>query len=131
MRTISVSTEVFAAIWAERKPGEETEDQILARLLATKNVDQTTVEAAPIGFQDLRSGTKFPAGFEIFRTYKGKEYRAKAVGGIWVRTDTSVGYSTLNQLSQGLGIVSENAWRSWYFVDDRGKRQLIDALRQQ
>ena len=33
MRNISVSTEVFAAIWAHRKQGEETEDAILGRIL--------------------------------------------------------------------------------------------------
>ena len=34
MKTISVSTATFAAIWAARKEGEETEDAILSRLLA-------------------------------------------------------------------------------------------------
>ncbi len=31
-RTITVSTEVFAAIWAKRQDGEETEDAILRRV---------------------------------------------------------------------------------------------------
>lgn len=34
MKTISISTATFAAIWAARKEGEETEDAILSRLLA-------------------------------------------------------------------------------------------------
>lgn len=34
MKTISVSTATFAAIWAARKEGEESEDAILSRLLA-------------------------------------------------------------------------------------------------
>ncbi|MEM8688141.1 MAG: hypothetical protein AAGF81_12475 [Pseudomonadota bacterium] len=34
MKTISVSTATFSAIWAARKEGEETEDAILSRLLA-------------------------------------------------------------------------------------------------
>ena len=33
MKTISISTATFAAIWASRHDGEETEDQILSRLL--------------------------------------------------------------------------------------------------
>lgn len=36
MRTIEISTEVFAKIWAQRMSGEETEDQILSRLLGLK-----------------------------------------------------------------------------------------------
>ncbi|WDR03098.1 hypothetical protein PSQ19_02530 [Devosia algicola] len=36
-RTIPVSTEVFAAIWAARKTGEETEDAILRRILQCAN----------------------------------------------------------------------------------------------
>ncbi len=33
MKTISISTATFAALWAARKEGEETEDAILSRLL--------------------------------------------------------------------------------------------------
>ena len=34
MKTISISTATFAALWAARKEGEETEDAILSRLLS-------------------------------------------------------------------------------------------------
>ena len=33
MRNISVSAEVFAAIWAQRQHGEASEDAILGRIL--------------------------------------------------------------------------------------------------
>jgi hypothetical protein len=33
IRRIEVSTDVFAAIWASRRPGESTEDEILTRIL--------------------------------------------------------------------------------------------------
>lgn len=33
MKNLQVSTDVFAAIWSHREPGEETEDQILKRIL--------------------------------------------------------------------------------------------------
>ena len=33
MRDVPVSTDVFSAIWAARKPGEHSEDAILRRLL--------------------------------------------------------------------------------------------------
>ena len=35
MRTIDISTDVFSLIWAARQPGEETEDDILQRVLAS------------------------------------------------------------------------------------------------
>lgn len=34
MRTIEISTDVFSLIWAARQPDEETEDQILLRVLS-------------------------------------------------------------------------------------------------
>jgi len=37
MRTIRVSTEVFAAIWKAQSPGERSESAILARLLGVSN----------------------------------------------------------------------------------------------
>ncbi|NNF78523.1 MAG: hypothetical protein HKN05_10895 [Rhizobiales bacterium] len=37
MKTISISTATFAALWAARKEGEETEDAILTRLLASQS----------------------------------------------------------------------------------------------
>ena len=42
MKTISVSTATFAAIWAARKEGEETEDAILSRLLAAGGASAST-----------------------------------------------------------------------------------------
>ncbi|USA40049.1 hypothetical protein NCF86_02500 [Pelagerythrobacter marinus] len=38
MRTIEISTDVFSLIWAARQPGEETEDQILKRMLGSPQV---------------------------------------------------------------------------------------------
>jgi hypothetical protein len=37
MRQIEVSTEVFGLIWAARQPGEETESDILLRILSKKS----------------------------------------------------------------------------------------------
>lgn len=39
MRTIEVSTDVFAKIWSHRSEGEENEDAILRRILAVRAVD--------------------------------------------------------------------------------------------
>ncbi len=40
MRQISVSTEVFSLIWAARKPGEESENDILLRILSKKETEK-------------------------------------------------------------------------------------------
>lgn len=37
MRSIEVDTDVFARIWAHRTPGEESENEILRRLLGAKS----------------------------------------------------------------------------------------------
>ena len=37
MKTIAISTATYAALWAERRDGEETEDQIISRLLGASS----------------------------------------------------------------------------------------------
>src|SRR5688572_1209081 len=44
-RQITISVDVFAAIWAARLPSENTEDQILARLLKARR-DQLRPDSA-------------------------------------------------------------------------------------
>ena len=46
MRTISIDTDVFARIWAHRFEGEETENDILRRLLSPSKRRQSRVEGA-------------------------------------------------------------------------------------
>ena len=56
MRTIEISTDVFAAIWSRRAVGEQSEDQILRRLLgvACQEGEDIVVEASlPIGKKAL------------------------------------------------------------------------------
>jgi len=129
MRTIPVSTDVYAAIWGARLSGEDNEDAILRRLLgiAAPEPSLPSLPDGLIGFVDNRFGVKFRPGFEITRIYKGREYHAQAVGGMWIAQDGK-GYMSLNQLSASIG-ASENAWDSWYFVDDAGQRKPIAILR--
>jgi hypothetical protein len=70
---------------------------------------------------------KIPHGFEIYRTYKGKEYRAQAIQGFWFWNGT--GYPTLNELSSAIGISHENAWASWFY-DEKGRRYPVSNLRE-
>jgi len=131
MRTINITTDVYAAIWAARQPGEDTETDVLTRLLGVGNPPAQATVPAPdrVGFRDSRFDITLPEGFEIFRNYKGAEYRAKAVGGRWVRQDTNQSYPTINQLSLATSGNTENAWRNWYFMGRDGQRHLIEKLR--
>jgi hypothetical protein len=141
-RTFPVSTDLYAAIWAARKPGEDSEEDILRRILNVPNglqlpntapapaPSETTVpNGAPIGFRDPRFGIELPEDFQIFRVYKGIEYKAKAVAGQWLLMSTGDMYPSLNQLSFAVTQRPENAWNAWYYHDKRGKRCLVDTLR--
>ncbi|MCB2109244.1 MAG: hypothetical protein KDE14_16155 [Rhodobacteraceae bacterium] len=136
-RQILVSTDVYAAVWAARRPGEENEDAVLRRLLQVTttasnkplSTDQIARSSITKGFVDPRFGIALPEGFEIFRTYLGVEYRAKAVGGSWLLLNDGQAYPSLNQLSRAVGTKVENAWNNWYFIDSQGMRKLITTLR--
>lgn len=133
-RTIPISTDVFAAIWAKREDGEDCEDDILRRILgiaASKNDHhlQQVVQSSG-GYHDRRNNVHFPQGFEIFRTYKRKEYRAIAQDGNWLRLDTGDLYPTLNQLNTSIATGTENVWNgNWKFKDESGTIHSIDVLR--
>ena len=53
MRTIEISTDVFSLIWAARQAGEETEDDILKRVLASE-----PPKAEPPKWSKVESNTK-------------------------------------------------------------------------
>jgi len=134
MRSITVSTDVYAAIWGARQQGEDSEDTILRRILKVPRDSSTKAangRSMPdkIGFRDPRFGIILPGGFEIFRTYLGTDYRATAKDGSWVLAHTGKSYPSLNQLSRAIGAKVENAWNNWYFAGADGKRQLITSLR--
>lgn len=133
-RTIIVSTSVFAAIWSQRQDSEETEDEILARLLGvTKSakalVDCNAEESANEGVCDFRNGVDFPAGFKAFRSYKGNKYVAVASAGFWIRQDSGDRYLSLNRLSESITEGKENVWRTWKFCAEDGTTQPLDLLR--
>ena len=130
MPSIEVDTDVYAAIWADRKPGEETEDQILARKYGISRERISPVNSNRVGWADPRHGVELKEGQEIFRTYKGKQYRARATDGYLFRLDTGQKCNSLNQLSRTVHSNVENAWNNWY-VEVDGQRQLITILRHQ
>ena len=132
MRAIQVSTETFSAIWADRRPGEETEDAIIARRfeVAPQKALASTLTASAGGYVDGRSGVRFNEGFEIFRNYKNKDYKARVQGGQWLLHSTGQLYGSLNALSNAIG-ASENSWNGWWYRDERGVARPINSLRDQ
>ena len=133
-RSIEVSTDVYAAIWAVRRPGENTEDAVLTRVLGCKPATAPTSapqrKSSGVGVYDTRNGVQFDEGFEIFRNYKSQRYEAVAQGGMWLRKDTGDLYPTLNQLNSSIARGAENVWNgNWKFRDSNGVEKSIATLR--
>ena len=130
MRIIHVSIDVFAAIWRDRRPGEESEDAVLARRFKVERRRGAEGHSdATIGFHDPRFGVSVPAEFSIHRIFNGKEYRAHAIQGFWILDATGQRYATLNRLSVAIGAGNEDAWRAWFYDDDGGVRRPVSDLR--
>ena len=134
-RMIEVSTATYAAIWANRQPGEDTEDDILKRLLGAGNEEKADpIDVRPKvqstgGFYDRRNDVHFPEGFVIYRNYKGNRYEAEARSGQWIRKDTGKPYPTLNQLNQSIAAGQENVWNGNWRYREGGADFSIDHLR--
>lgn len=130
MKQITVSIGVFSRIWALRQSDEGSENDILARVLAEPPKIEKDRDPGDLddGVRDVRSGTHFPEGFEIFRRFKGADLRATASGGVWVLKRDGATYGSLNELSRGVGAGPENAWVGWHALID-GKRQPLSVLR--
>lgn len=132
-RQIEISTDVFASIWANRQEGEESENDILHRILndiSGKGPSLPSNEEAG-GVHDTRNGVYFKEGFEVFRNYKGKQYRAVANAGVWRRADTNETYPSLSALNQSIVSGNENIWNgNWKYHADDGKSHSINMLRE-
>ena len=131
-RTIAISTSTFASIWASRQNGEETEDAILRRILGCDagNGEDVGEGIEDGGVFDKRNNVHFPEGFEVFRTYKRKEYKAIAQSGTWVREDTGERFPNLSQLNQSIVAGNENVWNgNWKYRMSDDSFGPIDRLR--
>ncbi len=135
MHRLAISDEVFFKLRALRQSGGQSEDHILRRLLDlvplqdAGNAADNGPGSAPEGFEDATYGITFAEGFEIFRTYKGRPYTARVVGGRWRLDGESIGHDSLNQLSQAVIDGNENAWMFWFFRAPDGSRKRIAELR--
>jgi len=129
-----VSTDVFAKIWAVRQPGEDTEDAVLRRVLACGPAVEPVADIGnganeEGGFYAKRYDVNFNEGFEIFRTFKGTDYRARATLGHWVLLNTGERCQSLSDLSRAVGAKIENVWVNWFYVANAGERKPIADLR--
>jgi hypothetical protein len=131
MRSITVSTDVFARIWSLRQLGEDTEDAILSRILGciASHSGGSSASSRGTGLLDSRSGVLFPEGFEVFRTYLGVKHRARITSGRWVLESDGRTLQSLNELSRAIGAKTENAWLNWLYLDGRGMHHPVSKLR--
>lgn len=131
MRTLQVSTEVFAAIWSLHQDGERDEDAILRRVLRVSAPAKRESQRSPGSgaFVDRKNGIELPEGFEIFRNYLGTEYKAVVASGSWQLTNTGRLYPDLSELSRAIGTKGENPWANWWCIDSDGVRTRVGDLR--
>ena len=132
MRQIEVSVDVFAAIWATRKDGENSENDVLRRILGLAETTPAKTLPPPqeeAGFKDARFRVELPEGFEIYRVYKGQEIRARASKGKLELIGSGQFFPSFNQLSRAATGNIENAWKNWFFIGRDGKRHPIEGLR--
>jgi hypothetical protein len=114
--------------------GVGRDDRILRRLLGCSAAESEKSDVKPNGAGggvfDARNGVQFPEGFEIFRTYKRREYVAYARAGTWLRKDDGRKYPTLNQLNASIASGAENVWNgNWKYRADDGSIHSINDLR--
>ena len=132
MRSINVSTAVYAAIWAARREGEDDEDAILHRILGSR-ADIPAQSTAPApgtqGFSEPKHKLDLPEGFEIFRKFKGTLHHAHASRGGWKLAGQDALFSSLSELSTAVGAAAENAWRGWSCRRPDGSVVTIGELR--
>src|SRR5262249_49237105 len=107
---------------------ETSEDMILARHLNVPTAKTLSTER-PTGFRDVRYGVEVAEGFEIFRTFRGTDYRAKATGGKWLLMSTGDTRASLNELSRAIGANRANGSGHWVYSDAQGVRIAINTLR--
>lgn len=146
MRTI---TDVFAALWAKRRPGEDTEDAILRRVPEapshcanvgnpSQEADRlgsssktTAIVSTRVGFAVPKYRFEVPEGFQIFRTFRGETYRATAIGGAWRLENNGTTHVALTRLSNEIGARVENGWANWLYTRNDGSTGPLSELRDQ
>jgi hypothetical protein len=137
MRKIEITNGTYALVWALAIEQDQSEEDILRRVLAEAGVRRNALIGAaqeehahePDGFVDQRFGVYFKPGFCVFRTYKGQNHRASVIKGKWYLDQDPTAYTSLSALSAAIGAHTENAWVGWRYIAEDGKQHLISDLR--
>ncbi|MDR3644145.1 MAG: hypothetical protein P4M02_03620 [Clostridia bacterium] len=143
MKTITISNSLYGALWSCAKEDDQSEEDILRRLLAADKARpnakffgemvqlpaSVSTQDGGKGYYDRRFGVYFPPGFEVFRTYKGKDFRAYVSDGKWQLEGHMVPLDTLSALSAKIGAQTENAWMGWRYKAKDGSQPFISELR--
>lgn len=111
--------------------GEESEDQILRRLLCSPNNAPVQAKTRERPYVDPRFGVTFEEGTAIFRTYKGERFEARVEDGQWRLFPGGKYYSSLNSLSAAVSKTPENAWKRWKFIDQENQVREIGFKRKE
>jgi hypothetical protein len=127
MRSLQLSDSTYAALWAKWEEGDDGEEGVLRRILGLQGKPVPAANGNGKPYRDPRYGVEFPPGFEIFRTYKGKEYRAVVKeNGLFHNITTNRTATSLNQLSGHIGAPTENAWLGWNFQNGSRARPIAE-----
>ena len=135
MRNISVSAEVFAAIWAQRKHGEASEDAILGRILLGLNDSRSSRSLAPkknaapakCGSKNTTCACRQASGYSG-PTEENSTRRPSTTATGFCRT-TAGPTSPCTDCSWAVVRRGENAWKYWNYSDEKGRISSISRLR--
>lgn len=126
MKTIQLSPDLFAKLWALRQEGEADEEAILARILAEREGGARNQGG---GLHEPAYGLRFKEGFEISKDYLGVLYTAQVTHGHWKLANTGKLYRSLNAMTDSLTKSPTNAWAFWEYRDGQGRRRKLSSLR--
>lgn len=126
MKTIQISPDLFAKLWALRQDGEADEEAILARILAER---EGGAKQSGGGLHEPSYGLRFKEGFEISKDYLGVLYTAQVQQGHWKLLSSGKMYRSLNAMTDALTKSPTNAWAFWEYRDATGKRRKLSTLR--
>lgn len=126
MKTIQLSPDLFAKLWALRQEGEADEEAILSRLLTER---EGGTKPGGGGLHEPAYGLRFKEGFEISKDYLGVLYTAQVQHGHWKLANNGKMFRSLNAMTDSLTKSKTNAWAFWEYRDGQGKRRKLASLR--
>lgn len=128
---IDVSFSTFKALTALRESENDSVDDVIVRLLGhpidasnlRNNVFQMLAEGLFIG------GVLFPNGTQFRAQYKGRQFTASIVDGIWTDAD-GMPRNSPSEAASAISNTNVNGWRFWEaHLPNSNEWILLDRLR--